>query len=76
MSEKGPKTLFDSKLNIIKQCEIATKTVTAILSYINKNTVPRSYTTDLTQQFTSQYCFQLPVPYFDRNLDKLEQINR
>lgn len=48
MSEKGPKTEFDSKFNIIKQCEIAAKKATAIQSYINKNTVSRSYTTDLT----------------------------
>jgi len=47
MSEKGPKVLSDNKFNIIKQWEIATKKVTAILSYINKNTGSTSYTTVL-----------------------------
>lgn len=46
--------LHDNKFNTCKQYEITTKKVTAILSYLNKSTVSRSYTTDLIYQVTSQ----------------------
>lgn len=36
----------------------------------------RSYTTDLPYQVTGQCCFQLLAPYFERSLDRAEQINR
>lgn len=65
--------LFDSTS---KQYEVTTKKVTAILCYINKNTVSRSYTTDLTYQIIRQYGFQLLAPYLERNLVQGQHINR